>query len=121
MSSQLAASLSSLSEHVRVRSQPLPELHSPDEFAAAFDVFADAKLVLLGEATHGTAEFYKARAAITRRLAERHGFRILALEADWPDAAELAASSGSTEYGASVAPLRDFRAGCGATWSSRIS
>jgi erythromycin esterase-like protein len=89
MSSQLAASLSSLSEHVRVRSQPLPELHSPDEFAAAFDVFADAKLVLLGEATHGTAEFYKARAAITRRLAERHGFRILALEADWPDAAEL--------------------------------
>jgi len=89
MSSQLAFPMPGLSERLRARSQPLPDLHSPDDFAAHFDVFADAKIVLLGEATHGTAEFYKARAAITHRLAERHGFRILALEADWPDAAEL--------------------------------
>jgi erythromycin esterase-like protein len=45
--------------------------------------------VLLGEASHGTSEFYRARAAITRRLVERHGFTIVALEADWPDAATL--------------------------------
>jgi erythromycin esterase-like protein len=44
-------------------------------------------VVLIGEATHGTSEFYRLRAAITRRLIEREGFRILALEADWPDAA----------------------------------
>jgi erythromycin esterase-like protein len=88
MSLRLTPSISDLSERVRAKSQPLPDLHSPD-FAAHFDVFADAKVVLLGEATHGTAEFYRARAAITHRLVERHGFRILAIEGDWPDAAEL--------------------------------
>jgi erythromycin esterase-like protein len=46
--------------------------------------------VLLGEASHGTSEFYRARAAITRRLIERHGFTIVAAEADWPDAALVA-------------------------------
>ena len=57
------------------------------EFANPFDRFRGAKLVLLGEATHGTAEFYRARAAITRRLIEKHGFCIVAVEADWPDMA----------------------------------
>ena len=38
-----------------------------------FDRFADARVVLLGEASHGTSEFYRARAAISRRLIERHG------------------------------------------------
>ena len=45
--------------------------------------------MLLGEASHGTSEFYRARAAITRHLIERHGFRIVAVEADWPDAAAI--------------------------------
>ena len=54
-----------------------------------FDRFADAKVVLLGEATHGTSQFYRARAAITRRLIEKHGFNIVAVEADWPDAARI--------------------------------
>ncbi|HWA63521.1 MAG TPA: erythromycin esterase family protein [Caulobacteraceae bacterium] len=58
-------------------------------FAALFDRFGDAKVVLLGEASHGTSEFYRARAAITRRLVERHGFNIVAVEADWPDAAAI--------------------------------
>lgn len=89
MSSLAASATSELSRRLREKSSPLPDLHSPDAFAAHFDVFADAKIVLLGEATHGTSEFYQARAAITHRLAARHGFRILALEADWPDAAEL--------------------------------
>ena len=44
---------------------------------------------LLGEASHGTSEFYRARAAITRRLIEKHGFNIVAVEADWPDAAAI--------------------------------
>ena len=59
------------------------------EFAGIFDRFGGARLVLVGEATHGTAEFYLARAAITRRLIEKHGFNIVALEADWPDAARI--------------------------------
>jgi len=66
----------------------LPQLNSP-EFGAAFKRFGDAKVVLLGEATHGTSEFYRARAAISRVLIERHGFNIVAVEADWPDAARI--------------------------------
>src|SRR5205085_705784 len=46
-------------------------------------------VVPLGEASHGTSEFYRARAAITRRLIEEHGFSIVAVEADWPDAATI--------------------------------
>lgn len=46
-------------------------------------------MVCLGEASHGTSEFYRARAAITRRLIEHHGFTMVALEADWPDAAVI--------------------------------
>jgi protein-L-isoaspartate(D-aspartate) O-methyltransferase len=49
--------------------------------------FADRRIILLGEATHGTAEFYNARSAITERLVREHGFNIVAVEADWPDAA----------------------------------
>jgi erythromycin esterase-like protein len=73
---------------IRSAAEPLPDIEEPG-FAEAFDRFASARVVLLGEASHGTADFYQARAAITRRLVERHGFTIVALEADWPDAAHL--------------------------------
>jgi erythromycin esterase-like protein len=46
----------------------------------------DARLVLLGEASHGTHEFYKIRAEITKRLIREKGFTSVAVEADWPDA-----------------------------------
>lgn len=49
----------------------------------------DSRLVLLGEATHGTAEFYDMRARITRDLIEKKGFNIIAVEADWPDATSI--------------------------------
>jgi protein-L-isoaspartate(D-aspartate) O-methyltransferase len=49
----------------------------------------DAEVVLLGEATHGTREFYLLRARITRALVEQKDFRIVAVEADWPDAARI--------------------------------
>ena len=66
-------------------------LAPPDarEFTEPFKRFGNARLVLLGEATHGTSEFYRARAAITRLLIENHGFNIVAAEADWPDAARI--------------------------------
>jgi len=73
---------------IAAAAEPLPGIEDP-AFGAMFDRFADARVVLLGEATHGTSEFYRARAAITRRLIEEHGFTIVALEADWPDAATL--------------------------------
>ncbi|MEA3063825.1 MAG: hypothetical protein QOJ27_253 [Sphingomonadales bacterium] len=78
----------SLPELIAAAAEPLPDLDDPG-YAAMFDRFADARVVLLGEASHGTSEFYRARAAITRRLVERHGFTIVAVEADWPDAASI--------------------------------
>lgn len=74
---------------LRAAAEPLPAPEKSAEFGAFFDRFGDARLILLGEATHGTSEFYRARAAITRRLVERHGFNIVAVEADWPDAARI--------------------------------
>ena len=68
--------------------EPLPDIDAPD-FAEAFDRIGDARVVLLGESSHGTSEFYRARAAISKRLIERHGFTIVAVEADWPDAATI--------------------------------
>ena len=49
----------------------------------------DARIVLLGEATHGTSEFYRMRERISRELIERKGFTFIAIEGDWPDAARV--------------------------------
>lgn len=78
----------SIVDALRGAVEPLPLLDDPT-FASTFDRFASARVVLLGEASHGTSEFYRARAAITRRLIEHHGFSIVAVEADWPDAAAV--------------------------------
>ncbi|MCH8614808.1 erythromycin esterase family protein [Sphingomonas sp. SM33] len=77
-----------LPDLIRRAAEPFPDIDDP-EFAALFDRFGDARVVLLGEASHGTSEFYRARAAISKRLIERHGFNIVAVEADWPDAATI--------------------------------
>src|SRR5512133_3900757 len=66
-----------LPELIARAAEPLPDFDDA-AFGAAFERFAAAKVVLLGEASHGTSEFYRARAAITRRLIERHGFTIVA-------------------------------------------
>src|SRR5436305_2733309 len=79
---------SPLAARLRAAAELLPPIDDP-AFAGAFDRFGEARSVLLGEASHGTSEFYRARAAITRRLIEGHGFNIVAVEADWPDAANV--------------------------------
>lgn len=48
-----------------------------------------AKVVLIGEASHGTSEFYQLRARLTQRLVAERGFNIVCAEADWPDAAQI--------------------------------
>jgi erythromycin esterase-like protein len=68
--------------------ESLPDIDDP-AFGAMFDRYGDARVVLLGEASHGTSDFYRARAAISQRLIERYGFNIVAVEADWPDAATI--------------------------------
>lgn len=56
---------------------------------ALLERIAGARLVLLGEASHGTSEFYRMRARISRELIARRGFQFVAVEADWPDAARV--------------------------------
>jgi erythromycin esterase-like protein len=58
----------------------------PDELDTLLVRTKHARLVLIGEASHGTQDFYEIRAAITRRLIEEQGFNAVAVEADWPDA-----------------------------------
>ncbi len=59
------------------------------DYDALLRMAGDRPFVLLGEASHGTHEFYAMRADITRRLIEEHGFDAVAVEADWPDAYRL--------------------------------
>lgn len=54
-----------------------------------FDAIGNARIVLLGEASHGTHEYYTWRAHITRHLVEEKGFSCIAVEGDWPDAYRL--------------------------------
>ncbi len=57
-----------------------------DGFGPLLDAVGDASLVLVGEASHGTHEFYQARAELTKALIVKRGFNVVAVEADWPDA-----------------------------------
>ena len=69
-----------------IRSAGIPTEEGVPSDEVLFDLVGDAHLVLLGEASHGTGDFYAARAAMTRRLIEEKGFCAVAVEADWPDA-----------------------------------
>jgi erythromycin esterase-like protein len=59
---------------------------SPDGFGPLLDHLGDASIVLIGEASHGTHEFYRTRAELTKALIVEKGFNLVAVEADWPDA-----------------------------------
>ena len=58
----------------------------PDGLSPLIDAVGDARLVLIGEASHGTDEFYRVRADLTAALIHKKSFNIVAAEADWPDA-----------------------------------
>jgi len=59
---------------------------SPNDFDSLVDLIGDARFVLIGEASHGTHEFYRVRAQISKILIAQRGFNAVAVEADWPDA-----------------------------------
>ena len=69
-----------------VRDAARPLTGSPADYDGLLEFFGDAHFVLLGEASHGTHEFYRERAQITKRLIREKGFTAIAVEADWPDA-----------------------------------
>ncbi len=69
-----------------LRREAIPLTGSRHDYDALMAQVGDARIVLLGEASHGTHEFYRERARITKRLVREHGFTAVAIEGDWPDA-----------------------------------
>jgi erythromycin esterase-like protein len=70
-------------------SDALLRLTGPRSLDPLLERIGDARYVLLGEASHGTAEFYRWRAELTRRLIDEAGFSFVAVEGDWPDCQDL--------------------------------
>ena len=64
----------------------MPLTGAPTDFDALLERAKGKRIILLGEASHGTHEFYRIRAEITKRLIREQGFNAVAVEADWPDA-----------------------------------
>ena len=85
-------------------------LDAPDTLAEIAAHAARASIVLIGEASHGTEDFYATRAALTRRLVTDHGFRAVTLEADWPDTFRVHRFvTGRSDDKDATAALADFR------------
>jgi erythromycin esterase-like protein len=76
---------SALANDAAVISDAARSLTTDADYDSLVGLVGEAQCVLIGEASHGTHEFYAIRAALTRRLIETKGFRAVALEADWPD------------------------------------
>lgn len=73
---------------IRETCQPIAGIEDAD-LGALLDQIGDTRVVLLGEASHGTSEFYRMRTRITTELVMRRGFNMVAIEGDWPDAARV--------------------------------
>ena len=76
------ADLSATVAGIRALARPLRTAADLDPL---LDRIGPARVVLIGEASHGTAEYYRWRAELTRRLIAEHGFSFVAVEGDWPD------------------------------------
>jgi len=79
--------MSTLPDIIRQAAHPITG--SPGDYDSLMERIGDARLVLLGEASHRTHEFYRERARISKRLITELGFGAVAVEADWPDAYRL--------------------------------
>jgi erythromycin esterase-like protein len=88
----------------------LPLTGAKEDYNKLLEIIGNARLVLLGEATHGTHEFYSARAQITKRLITEKGFAAVAVEADWPDAYRVNRYvRGASDDSEAVGALADFK------------
>ncbi len=77
-----------ISDLIAAQAEPITSIDDVN-LDGLLDRIGDARVVLLGEASHGTAEFYDMRARITKDLIQKKGFNIVAAECDWPDAAQI--------------------------------
>ena len=97
-----------LMEPVRETAHPLSG--AVQDYDPIMDLVGDARFVLLGEASHGTHDFYHERAKITQRLIEEKGFMAVAVEADWPDASRVGRYvRGASDDAYAIEALADFK------------
>ncbi|HLA75417.1 MAG TPA: erythromycin esterase family protein [Gammaproteobacteria bacterium] len=93
-----------------VRNSAYPLTGAATDYDPLLALIGDARLVLLGEASHGTHEFYRERAQITKRLITERGFNAIAAEADWPDAYRVNRYvRGVSDDAEAIDALGDFR------------
>jgi erythromycin esterase-like protein len=92
-----------------IQSHATPLTGVKTDYDTLLELIGDAKFVLLGEASHGTHEFYRTRAEITKRLIAEKGFAAVAVEADWPDAYRINRYvRGASDDAEAVEALGDF-------------
>jgi len=87
------------------RAHPLTD---PESFEELISSLAKKQIVMLGEATHGTAEFYQLRREISERLIEDHGFTFIAVEGDWPDCQKINDYIHTSHGGNAIEVLKRF-------------
>jgi erythromycin esterase-like protein len=107
-------------DEVRAEANPL-DIDAPGGLDPLIEMAGGASVVLLGEASHGTHEFYAIRAELTRRLIDESGFVAVAAEADWPDALRVNrwVRGDSRDRDANEA-LADFRRFPAWMWRNRV-
>lgn len=92
-----------------VRREARPFVDTADGLRPLVDAIGNARLVLIGDCTHGTHELYRVRAELTKLLITERSFNIIAVEADWPDAYRVNRwVRGASEEGSARAALDDF-------------
>lgn len=77
-----------VADAIKRHAEPFTSLETCD-LAPLLQRIGDHRVVLIGEASHGTSEFYRLRARLTQQLIEERGFSFVAIEGDWPDAARI--------------------------------
>lgn len=93
-----------------VRRAAVPLDGGASDLDPLLDLVGDARFVLLGEASHGTSDFYAERARLTARLIDERGFSAVAVEADWPDAHRAGRyATGASDDTSAEEALRGFR------------
>jgi erythromycin esterase-like protein len=101
--------MADLSNQKLIQSHARPLTGVTTDYDPLLELIGDARFVLLGEASHGTHEFYRTRAEITKRLIAEKGFAAVAVEADWPDAYRINRYvRGASDDSEAVEALGDF-------------
>lgn len=96
-------------EEAEIPAAAIQALESEEDLDVLLDQIGDARIVLLGEASHGTSEFYTWRAAISQRLIEEKDFDMIAVEADWEDAYAINTYiRGNSQYTTATDALQEF-------------